>query len=315
MIKVDPNLSYKIYVRAYSKNTTFSESDKVFVVSYPNPQSITLNSTTPTSMIIEWTPPENMSSYEIQYSRQDAYNVVYNVNKSLMPEHHNFFMIDGLDPKTRYNFSILLKYVNSNQTYRWTSPQKIEFETLGDVPSSPGRPSIEFFKENVYKIVWNASKDNGAQITEYVLESFTVLNPTEWENDKRSKVKRSVDESNDISHDASDIEHEVTDIPNEIDDKTDEKWIERYTGPETHWIATGAELPPIDKLVFRVKSYNSYGWSNYSPMSNLINNTLISSKNRIKAEPTSIWLWFIAILITISIVIICFTCGIICEFY
>lgn len=304
IIKVSPNQLYKIWVRANSKNNTYSESEKIYVLSYPEPQAIKLNSSTPTSMIIEWNQPENSSQFEIQYSRQDAYNIIYNVSNSLMPDHPDFFLIDNLEPKTKYNFSISIKYINSNRSYCWKPQQKIEFETLGDVPSPPGRPVIEFFKENVYKIIWNASKENGAPIIEYILESMKIFNPEEW-NEKRAK--RSVEESNDINQEI--IEHEdSTDIPNEFNvDAYEEKWIVAYNGVDTHYIVT--ELEQIDQHIFRVKGRNSYGWGDHSLVSELVNSTqiYIGRYNGIKYESSHFLMYSMSFILVLMLLFICVT--------
>ncbi|XP_070506786.1 proto-oncogene tyrosine-protein kinase ROS isoform X3 [Chironomus tepperi] len=307
IIKVSPNQQYKIWVRANSKNDTFSESEKIYVLSYPEPQPIKLMSNTSTSMIVQWIPPDNVSHFDIQYSRQDSYDDVHNVTNSLSPEHPNSFLVDSLEPKTKYNFSISIRYINSNRTYRWLPPQKIEFETDGDVPSAPGKPVIEFFKDNVYKIVWNASKENGAPIIEYVLESKKIFNPQEY---LEKRARRSVDDSNDINQEA--VEHEDTTdmIPHEYDDiNLQEKWTVAYNGVDTHYIAT--ELEQIDQHVFRVKGRNSYGWGHYSQLSDLVNSTQINIgrfANGVKAESSNFLMLLLSLLLAFLVIFMCVTC-------
>lgn len=309
IIKVAPNQLYKIWVRANSKNDTYSESEKIYVLSYPEPQVIKLSSITPTSMIIEWNPPENISQFEIQYSKQDEYDDIHNVTDPLRP-HPNYFHIENLEPKTKYNFSISIKYVNSNRTYHWIPQQKIEFETHGDVPTAPGKPVIEFFKDNVYKIVWNASKENGAAIIEYALES--KKNYTEEWDEKRSK--RSVDDSNDVNQDIS-FHDDITEIPTDIINYKNQDWTLCYNGVDTHYIAT--ELEQIDQHIFRVRARNSYGWGPFSQPSEVVNSTQINIgrfPNGIKAESSNFLMLLMSLLFTFLVIFMCVTCSIVGKF-
>lgn len=315
IIKVLPNQSYSILVRAYSKNQTYSESDSVTVISYPEPQRVQLNSTTPTSMIIMWNPPENVSSFAIQFSRQDVSDIINVTNFLLQDEFKNkFYQVDDLEPKTKYNFSLLLTYVNSNRTYRWSSSNKIEFETLGDAPSSPGKPIVEHVTETVYKVTWNASKDNGAPITEYVLEAKRVFNIAEFEKEKELRSKRSVGDSNDGNLDVNELDDEaVTEMPNDVEDKPEEKWTVKYRGTESHWIVT--DLNPIDQYIFRVSALNSYGLSAYSPISEFLNSTFKHSdaSNTINSERSNVWLFMVSLPISIILLGIFLVCAILSK--
>lgn len=310
IIKVLPKQNYKISVRAYSKNDTFSESENVFVLSYPEPKSIHLNSTSPTSMIIEWERPENMQSYAIQYTKQDVYNTVYSINQTISIEHENFFHIEGLEPKTKYNFSIIIKYVNSNRTYKWMPQYKIEFETLGDRPSVPDKPVIKKRQNNIY-IEWNVSRDNGAAIDEYLLETLRIGSDQEKSPGKESKHKRSIDELNDVSNENhNDIEEEVTDIPSEVNEKIKEEWKEIHRGPHNHYIYTNND---IEFYIFRVKAHNSYGWSDFSLSSDPVNNmTFEGSGNLSRAEFNNFWITIITTLI--GIIFFCLICLILGEY-
>lgn len=316
IIKVLPNQSYSIQVRAYSKNQTYSESDSVTVISYPEPQEVKLNSTTPTSMIIMWNTPENISSFAIQFTKQDSHEI-FNVSNFLLQDVFNnkFYQVDNLEPKTKYSFSLLLIYVNSNQTYRWSPSDKIEFETLGDAPSSPGKPIVEHVTETVYKVTWNASKDNGAAILEYVLEAKRVFNIAEFEKEKDLRSKRSVGDSNDVSLDHNEIDDEtVTEMPNEVEEKPEEKWTIKYRGVESHWIVT--DLNPIDQYIFRVSALNSYGLSSFSHISEFLNATFkhLDSSNTINSEKSNVWLLMVSLPISIILLGIFLVCSILSEF-
>lgn len=307
IIKVLPKQNYKISVRAYSKNDTFSESENVFVLSYPEPKSIRLNFTSPTSMIIEWEKPENMQSYAIQYTKQDAYSTIHTINTTISLEHENFFKIEGLEPKTKYNFSIVIKYINSNRTYKWLPPYKIEFETLGDRPSIPDKPVIKKRQNNIY-IEWNVSRDNGASIDEYLLESLRSVNPQEKIASKESRHRRSIDDSNDVSQENQNDIDGITEIPTEINEKVKEEWKEIHRGPHNHFIYTSND---IESHLFRVKAHNSYGWSDFSPSSEPVNNmTFEGSGNPSRAENNNLWMIILSIPAGIILLFACLICTI-----
>lgn len=301
IIKVLPNQLYSILIRAYSKNQTYSESGSVHVVSYPEPQPINDTNKTSTSMIIMWSPPKNVNSHIIQYKRQDSNNTLNATNLVQKDDSGNcFYHIDGLEPKTKYIFSLMLIYSNSNRTYRWEPSRKMEIETFGDRPSAPGKPIVLCPADNVYKVTWNASKDNGAPITAYILEVKKVSNVAEYDKaEKESRFKRSVGDSNDVSkdHNEIDLDEAHTEMPNEVEKLEDhdldekpeeEKWIEKYRGIETHWIVT--ELKSIDQYIFRVSSINSYGTGPHSPISDFLNATIKYSPGTISTDKSSFWL-------------------------
>ncbi|CRK90687.1 CLUMA_CG004384, isoform A, partial [Clunio marinus] len=313
IIKVLPNQSYSILVRAYSKNQTYSESESIIVVSYPEPKIVQMNSTTPTSMIIAWNPPENVSSFAIQYTKQDS-NEMFNVTNFLDNKFNNkFYLVDNLEPKTKYIFSLSLTYINTNRSYRWAPTEKIEFETLGDVPSSPGKPIIEHVTETVYKVTWNASKDNGAMIIEYVLESKRIFNFAEFEKEKEMRYKRSFSDTNDVGQDHNEVEIDEgqTEIPNEVEEKPEEKWTEQYRGVESHWIVT--DLNPIDQYIFRVRASNSYGDGPYSVISDFLNATNFKNSDLTSAvnyEKSNVWLLMISLPISIILLGLFLVCSI-----
>ena len=320
ILKVLPNQSYTIFVRAYSvsaKSEVFSESPNVTVSSYPEPQALKLNSTTPTSMIIMWNVPENVSNFAIQFTKQDSQDV-HNVTNFLIKDEFNnkFFQVDNLEPKTKYNFSMLLVYANSNRTYHWAHVEKIEFETLGDVPSIPGKPKVEHLQDTVYRVIWNASRDNGAPVNEYILESKRVNNLEEFKKEERleTRFKRSVDDSSDVSIDHNEIEEDVTETPKEVDEKPEEKWIERNRKPETNWIIT-PDLKPIDQFIFRVRAVNSYGISGYSSISDFLNATqdLAKSGTISGNEKSNILLLMISLPISITLLGLFLVCAILSE--
>lgn len=310
IIKVQPDQTYSIFIRAYSKNQTFSESESVIVKSYPEPKPLVLSSITPTSMIVMFTLPENVSSYAVQYSQyQDQGYVLSNASNIIIENKtHVFYQIDSLEPKTKYNFSIMLVFKNSDRSYHWTPLTKIEFETHGDRPSPPGRPIIEYVTEKVYKVTWNASKENGAPITKYVLESKREIHKSTFliEKDKENrKRKRSVNGNGsefNLDQEMNDVEI-VTEMPNEIEEDIEDKWFIRYRGPESHWIVT--DLHPIEQYVFRVQAVNDYGTSNWSLISEFVNSTNYKPGGGLNTARMSNVLTIIIVSISITFILLC----------
>lgn len=316
-IKVQSNQTYSIFIRAYSKNHIFSESESVIVTSYPEPKPLfrASNSRSPTSMIIAWEKPENISNFLIQYSQQDFIQNIFNAtNQIKTDEKISYFQIDGLEPKTKYNFTLLLTFINSNRTYRWTSQDKMEFETDGDVPSPPGRPLVEYLTNNVYKVTWNQSKENGAPILEYILESkrdYKFIVKENHNEVESTRARRSVVNENgsgfnqDVVETLDDDVSEITsenEIPNEID-IPDEKWSVKYRGIESHWIVTN--LTNIEQYIFRVSAVNSYGTSNWSLTSDFVNSTNPILHGGLNNPRISNWVTILIVAFSSVVIIAC----------
>jgi hypothetical protein len=310
VIRVLPNQAYSIFVRAYSKNGTYSESESVYLSSYPEPSSIVLNSTTSTSMIIMWHQPENVTWSVIEYGDPESLEAVNVTNLLLKDEFNNkFYQIDQLEPKTKYNFSMLLKYVNTDKVYRWSPPKKIEFETKCDVPSPPGKPTVTRVElTEVVEISWNPSKDNGAKIAFYVLESKRVANRAEYEKELSLRTKRSAD-YNEVEDGQND--EVITELPPDEDHEKDEKWTEKYIGSDAHCTI---KMDKIDLVIFRVKANNSYGFSAYSAISDF-NATFYNNGATISKEKSNVLLLMISLPITIIFLGIIFVCTILSEFF
>lgn len=306
IIDVEPDQMYTIWVEASSAINKTSISNSVNVQSYSEPLLIKLNSTSPNSMIIKWKAPKNISSYQIQYSQIDS-SEIFNVTDEL-PEHdeigYNYFNVTNLEPKTKYNFSINIKFINiDTRSYRWPVDKIALFETVADRPSKPGKPQIEYVADSVYKIAWNASKDNGDQIKKYVLESKRIYSNSIL----GIREKRSID-----SNIEGDVD-EVTDMPNEIDEKSDEKWTEKFSGLSLHSIIRG--LTPINEFIFRVKACNELGCSEYSDESEIFNSSLLQDQTGgLLKEAGGIWKLIIFLPISLVAIVVVFVCLILRKF-
>ncbi|XP_055602255.1 proto-oncogene tyrosine-protein kinase ROS isoform X2 [Uranotaenia lowii] len=276
-----PNQAYTILVKAYSTNTTFSESDQVTIVTFPEPDNIHLVSVSSTELSVSWTPHKDVSTYMIQYSAvgSKTWETVFeNGVNSTQSNENDIFSVSNLQPKTEYRFIVLLFYPNRKDPYVWPSETKFVFETQPDCPSAPGRPIVTLIRQDVYKVSWEPSKDNGAPILEYVLEAL-VRSPT-----STNRVERSVD----IPPNDEELELDILDdmnntVPMHTDDSTNnnvityaDQWHPVYNGTDVYWIIP--EKQPIHKHAFRVKARNAYGWSLFSDQSEPFAQPLLSSQ-------------------------------------
>lgn len=295
-----PNISYKIWILAYATKSAFSESDAVTVITYPEPENLILNSTAAYNMTLKWKMPENIVKYVIQYTSAENEGPVEAFKSEIHPifqtdkGNNLYYFIDDLLPKTKYQFSIQLFYKNApkNHSYRWPPQQnddsRYTFETLGDCPGRPGRPAIELIRNDIYKVTWEASRENGAVIEEYYLEAKRLSVDT-YILDDLNRVRRFLNETNEISNKDSNDVHldyhnlENTAKANELNSTfnrdtdittakldplaNDNEWEVVNSGQANFWIVK--DLYPVHDYVFRVKAQNSYGWGPYSDISEI----------------------------------------------
>lgn len=111
----------------------------------------------------------------------------------------------------------------------------------GDRPSRPGTPVVQQLRKDVYQVLWEKSRDNGAIIDYYALEGL-IKKP--WMRKREANYSTLTDDSSSIAS---------------------EEWILYYNGTENYWIIN--ELSPSLKYVFRVKAKNKFGWSDFSETS------------------------------------------------
>ncbi|XP_069689840.1 proto-oncogene tyrosine-protein kinase ROS isoform X2 [Periplaneta americana] len=247
---LQPGETYRIWVRANSQNSkTYSDSDGVVIKTYPEPNNITLLHATPYALNISWIPSKNVSivSYDIQFREAGSGNW-----NSLLQESEDttVYFVEHLLPKTHYIFRLSLIYPHSSIPYIWPPDERFTYESLGDCPSPPGIPVVQHLRRDVYQVIWDPSRENGAHIELYSLEG-------KIEGGKREK--REVNLTIIEDHGAARIEDNIIDTGNEDDN---DNWVLYYNGTENYWIIT--DLSPSLKYVFRVRSMNKYGWSDFS---------------------------------------------------
>lgn len=264
LLNLSPNQTYLIWVRAYSENNeTFTDSDKILIQTYPEPNDILLKNSSASGLEITWTWSPHIQNCVVQYT-----DVISNQWRDITASNDvtaNIIIhlsMNDLKPKMKYRFRLALQYAEYDEVYVWPPDTRFVFETLGDKPSPPGMPIIGHKKGNIYQVSWEAAKDNGAPIELYNLEA----------NGYRSyRTKRNTNNRTAFFYGAPSIEEEE-----------DDEWISFYNGSgknpafcqkstnyfcclETYWIISA--LNPDYRYVFRVSALNSYGWSNFSDMS------------------------------------------------
>ncbi|KAK6636659.1 hypothetical protein RUM43_010321 [Polyplax serrata] len=236
--KLIPGQTYLIWVRAYSRHSsTYSESKMVEVKTFHQPYNITLVQASPYSLEVAWLPPNNQThKYHVEFRHVSRYGEW----KKVLNADDNNYSVDNLLPKTAYGFRAVIIYTESKEAYVWPQDGGFIFETLGDRPSRPGTPVIQQLRKDVFQVLWEKSRDNGAAIDYYALEGL-VKNT--WRR-KREANYTSTEEGNKI---------------------VSEQWILYYNGSDNYWIIN--ELSPSMKYVFRVKARNKFGWSDFSETS------------------------------------------------
>lgn len=252
---LNANLTYKIYVRAHSLAESYSESESVFVTTFPQPDGVIAVNITSTSITIGWAPQRIMRRYELIYEKTSVPGekwLIYDSNNGNDLDKWSLgrtYFLGGLDPKTLYTFSVNVYYTTRDEAFTWTAGR---FETDGGVPSPPGQPVMQ----KGFNIWWEPSKDNGAAIEEYSLEGY------------KTSSRRIGRRSTDVSAGSSTVSSLVgLNLVEERENITtdnvliDGQWTVFYTGNNTYWFA--ADLTD-DLYRFRVRSRNRFGYSLYS---------------------------------------------------
>nr|ALV82505.1 sev [Leptinotarsa decemlineata] len=278
LTKLTPNETYTVWVRVYSENNdTPNDSDRVKITTYPEPPILKLVKKTAYNLEISWEPIEYIEKYVVVYApitTEDWREIekMKEANKSVV------MVVENLKPSMTYKFRMKLLYEGNEEMYVWPGDARFTFETLGsDVPSPPGMPLIQYITPNIYKVIWEASRDNGAPVEMYKLEGKIL---------RFYRTKRSTNRTVPFYNTSPSVELEDPD-----------EWRVFYNGT-TSWIISG--LDEKHKYAFRVSAYNSYGWSNTSEESNEFDP--MAARMAEKQNPMKLIL--IATLVPISICVI-----------
>lgn len=130
--KLAPNETYIIWVRVYSEcNKTWTESDRVRITTYPEPDSIVLLKKTAYSMQLSWNVTPYVENFTVEYAPiaspiWSSANTVPTKNNSVQ------VIVDELKPKRHYKFRLLLLYKGNIDWYTWPLDTKFTYETNGE---------------------------------------------------------------------------------------------------------------------------------------------------------------------------------------
>ncbi|XP_037036977.1 protein sevenless isoform X3 [Bradysia coprophila] len=269
--KLLPSQPYKIWVRAYTSNSTFNESDPVQIETISEPGDITLTDRSPYDLHLHWMVHKNISKYIIEYQAIGS-DVPIRIEEDLLWKNNSDIAIhvDNLKPKTQYKFSILLYFLKRDVAYTWPPDSRFVFETLGDRPTSPGIPLVIHVSGDVFKVYWQPSMENGAPILEYSLEAQQLR--------VTNRVSRSTDDVEIFDSHTTAVTNFIS-KPLEVEEPPmpDTEWRVYYNGTDSYWIIQ--DLQPID-YAFRCRSRNSYGWSPYSAISEPITGPYVTPERQ-----------------------------------
>uniref|UniRef100_A0A182K9Q9 Tyrosine-protein kinase receptor n=1 Tax=Anopheles christyi TaxID=43041 RepID=A0A182K9Q9_9DIPT len=253
--RLQPNQTYIVWVRAYSNFHAYSDSDKFQIQTFPEPSAIQLLSLNSTGIRLRWIPPVNCQKFKIQYSivGLNTWTTMYDSQGPARLWYNYHYELNGLFPKTKYQFMVLLYYPYRDEPYLWPRERDIIFETMADKPAAPGRPVVTKLRQDVYKVSWEPAKDNGAIIEEYALEALVS---------QTNRVARLVMSSGDEVEMVAGTEgSNGTASVSELE-TYDKHWSQVYNGTDVYWIIP--ERYAIQSNLFRVRARNSYGWGLYS---------------------------------------------------
>ncbi|KAL2717170.1 proto-oncogene tyrosine-protein kinase ROS isoform X4 [Vespula squamosa] len=233
-----PGQVYFISVRACPAhfNEVFSESEKQMISMYPEPNNLTLIAVSINGLNISWVPTINLTiSYILEY-KDVALEEWRVANESEIDSEKVIYRLRNLQPRTLYKFRLLLRYPNYDQDFIWSPDGRFTYQTLGDVPSAPGTPTVIKLRNSVYQLNWDAAQAHGSLITLYRLETKMI------DEGQRDEVATSNGES----------------------------WTLCYNGTDNYWIIKG----DMDRRYkFRVRARNAYGFGAWSRSSNVIDLT------------------------------------------
>lgn len=303
--KLLPNQVYNVWVRAYTTNTLFNQSDALEIETFPEPRNLTLNTVTAGQFDIHWTPYRDALNCAVSYK---LYNNITDPWKNVYTCHelnHSFatadnIIVDHLQPKTQYLFVITMEFARMKLSYEWE--RHFVFETLPGRPNAPGKPNIKHVSGDVYKVFWTPALNNGAEIETYSLEA---LRYSVNKRDTRSTDTAAAENRKNV--DTLRYTTMVTAPPLQVDESEplEDSWTTYYNGSDTHWIIK--DLVPIDKYSFRVRARNSFGWSEYSELSDIINAPLPSSEEYAYMMLATVVPISIALLIVLILCLFCST--------
>ncbi|XP_032680151.1 proto-oncogene tyrosine-protein kinase ROS isoform X3 [Odontomachus brunneus] len=272
-----PGQEYAVYVRVYSvhSNEFYNRSDMKNVQMYPEPNNLTLSGAGVNSLNVSWIPNVNLTiGYVLEYrdigseNWQTANNA--EVEKDIVTYH-----IEDMQPRTTYKFRLILKYPAYKKDVVWPSDGGFTFETIGDVPSAPGIPTLTRLRNSVYQLNWEPAQAHGSPVTLYIVEGLII--DDNYKQDNKAEIN--------------------------------ESWTLYHNGTDSYWIITGN----MDhKYRFRVQAKNAYGFGDWSRPSAVVD--LTESIGGILAAQQHLGLVLGLSVVVITLMLLCL-CYFICPVY
>lgn len=276
--KLLPKQPYNIWVRAYTTNARFNEGEALEIETLPEPDNITLKYAQSHNLTLNWRPYENATKFVVQYKpiTSDKFDLQTLFSSddyihATLPS--GSILVENLYPKTRYVFTISLYFPKRAEPYVWPQDDRFAFDTLGDVPSAPGKPIVEQVREEVYKVAWQPAIDNGAPIELYALEGLRYRFD--------SRIRRSTEQTG--AEKQLEPAHSTTmaiQNPLSVDEPEPKahSWTVYYNGTDNYWFIK--DLEPLSQYSFRVRAKNSFGWGDYSELSEQMSEQSIIAEHR-----------------------------------
>ncbi|XP_011494388.1 PREDICTED: proto-oncogene tyrosine-protein kinase ROS [Ceratosolen solmsi marchali] len=273
---LQPGQEYLVYVRAYPENFTdlYSQSEEKVLRMYPEPNNLTVSGVTPEALNVSWSP---MNDLLIDYDLEFTANGLDNwetVSQCILENDRLIFQITNLKPNEYYQFKLILRYRNYTKDFLWPNDGRFTFQTLEDIPSAPGTPSLINLQTSNYQLHWEPATSLGYQVLSYFLEGMAIGPSTE-----------------------PPTHHNVTN-----------KWNTLYNGTDNLW---NIQQDMHEKYLFRVRAKNDYGFGNWSENSSIVDLTEMTRAMIIAREHLGLILGLSIPVVTI--VLLCF-CYCLCPF-
>ncbi|XP_014482097.1 PREDICTED: proto-oncogene tyrosine-protein kinase ROS isoform X2 [Dinoponera quadriceps] len=266
-----PGRQYEVSVRVYSVQSSefYNQSVIKAVQMYPEPSNLTLSGVSVNSLDVSWTPSVDPTiGYVLEY-RDVATEAWQTANHTELKKGTVTYHIEGLQPLTSYKFRLILRYPAYKENFVWPPDGGFTFETLGDVPSAPGIPTVTRLRNAVYQLNWEPAQAHGSPVTLYTVQGSIV------------------------------------DDSYKLDNKADvnEHWTLYHNGTDSYWIITGN----MDhKYRFRVQAKNAYGFSAWSRPSAVVDLTESTGGILAAQQHLGLALGLSVVVITLMLLCLCY---------
>lgn len=267
-----PGQEYLVYVRAYPENFTdaHSQSEEKLLKMLPEPNNLTLSGVSSEALNISWTPmKDSIVNHSLEYtvSELERWHVV---TEFAQIRNRLIFRVRNLKAKEYYKFRLVLRYRNCSEDFIWPNDGRFIFQTLEDIPTAPGTPTLVNMQNSNYRLRWEPARSLGSQILYYFLEGTAV-------------GSFSGDEI---------VGYNLTN-----------KWLSLYNGTENNW---DVQSDMHQKYLFRVRARNDYGFGNWSEMSSVVDLTEMTRAMVIAQEHLGLILGLSVPAITIVLLCFCY---------